>query len=278
MTIVNMEITQLDSWKTVWREHYDFQLESILTNETVGMDWKKVGVAFLNSIDKNMNEILNDFFQIRLLFDEVNRENLMFNGVSNILNGFKLSQCFAHDEGIVKFFNENQQLIFDPFVLESEMMAEFVAVTDDEHYFFLNIRIYEYDSNRIDFDFEYQTPEDKEKFAQFQASIKNGPLNVNDFEINEDDEDQEVSVEALRKLAELKFTQLKNALRWQKDFESIELQKCGEEDDEICYLIQIYDKSISMTTISCTKTGWNIQWGSSITASLKAVIEKVMNT
>lgn len=266
------------SWKEMWQEVFNEELSKILLIEH-DIGWKKAGVAFLNSMDKYMESVLVDLSKIRVIFDEMGAELIMLKGIQNLV-----SEEYFWDSkyGIIRRFDENSHICFDPFVLENEMMAEFCGSTgDDEHYFFLNIRIYEDESERIDFDLEYQTLEDIKRWEEHQNFLKNTPLRImsdEDFEDDEEnDEEMEADEELLKGLSEMKFNQLKDSLRWQVAFDSIELQKHIDENGETVYLIQISDKTISFTTITCDKKGWRIHWGSSTPVELKTLIEDVMN-
>lgn len=164
------------------------------------------------------------------------------------------------------------------------MMAEFVAGID-EPYFYLNIRIYEYYSNRIDFDLEYQDLEDIKRHKEHLASlekyrINNGFLKVEDYDVVDDEDeefdDEPADNESVKLLSEMVFHKLKEALQWDNSFDSIKLQYEINECSEFIYYIQIYDNSLSLTTITCDKIGMKIHWGSSTPASLKTAIEKAI--
>ena len=43
------------------------------------------------------------------------------------------------------------------------------------------------------------------------------------------------------------------------------------------HLIQIYDFSTSLTTITCHETGYNFHWGSSTPVELKTIVERIMS-
>ncbi len=260
------------SWKKQWQEVYNEELSKILSIEH-DINWKKTGVAFLDSMNKIMASVLVDLSKIRAIFDEMSAETIMLKGIKNLV-----SEEYFWDSkyGIIRRFDENSHICFDPFVLETEMMAEFVGYKE-EPYFFLNIRIYEDDSERIDFDLEYQTLEDIKSFEEHQNFLKNSSLRfMCDEEFEDEDEELEATGEMLKGLSEMKFNNLKDSLRWQNAFDSIELQEHVNDNGETVYLIQIYDKTISLTTITCDKKGWRINWGSSTPRSLKSVILNTM--
>jgi hypothetical protein len=49
-------------------------------------------------------------------------------------------------------YNENQQLNFDPYGLENEMMAEYIGTTKDD--FFLSMVMYEEQPQKLYFEIE----------------------------------------------------------------------------------------------------------------------------
>lgn len=170
MTTATM--TTMEQWKGQWKEFYNKELENILNNEKISSKEKKNGVTFLTSVNENMNGVLADLYKIRCIFDVMSVEHIMAEGVKNLLNNdysFQKGIYGDNNWGIIRKFDDNSQIHFDPFILEHEMMAEFVARTGNDNSYFLNIRIYEHDSERIDFDFE--EPSIKIDFGFIQSSI-----------------------------------------------------------------------------------------------------------
>jgi hypothetical protein len=78
----------------------------------------------------------------------------------------------------------------------------------------------------------------------------------------------------LKRLVQMKLKQLDEVLEKHVNF--IELQEDIDENGEIYYLIQISDLTVSLTTITCNKKGWDIRWGSSTPRHIKTLIDNVM--
>ncbi|MCM3411868.1 hypothetical protein [Metabacillus litoralis] len=83
--------------------------------------------------------------------------------------------------------------------------------------------------------------------------------------------------EKLEILVDWKLAELDEAFENEPFVEYIDLKEHTNENDELYYLIQIADKSDSLTTIKCDKVGYNIHWGSSTPVFIKSIIENVMN-
>ncbi|WP_045522738.1 hypothetical protein [Neobacillus niacini] len=140
-------------WRMQWQKFYHEELEKILNDEILELDEIKAGTRFLKSLDENMNNILADLKHISEAFEEYEIGEIMFYGAKNLFGEeFEYKDCFGQQIGIVKFYNENYQLIFDPFVLEDEMKAEFIARNDG---FFFTINLYESNPEEIYFFIEY---------------------------------------------------------------------------------------------------------------------------
>ncbi|MHC5529505.1 hypothetical protein [Priestia megaterium] len=75
----------------------------------------------------------------------------------------------------------------------------------------------------------------------------------------------------LKQLVEMRFWGIKNALK--KLVKSVELEL--NENDK--HLIQIYDHTASLTTITCHEKGYNIHWGSGTPAQIKTIVNDIMD-
>ncbi|PGE07857.1 hypothetical protein COM54_22110 [Bacillus toyonensis] len=167
----NMELTQLDTWKAKWQEFFATETFGLMSHKSLSTEKKIERFEFLNSVAKIMDNVLSDLYEIRYVFDNMYINEIVFHGVKNLFGeGFEFKECFGNDKGIVKFYNENHQLIFDPFVLEDIMKAEFIATSNAD--FFFTINIYEDEPERIDFYLEYSTPEDEERFKKLQRALE----------------------------------------------------------------------------------------------------------
>ncbi|MFF2591078.1 hypothetical protein ACFVSS_25220 [Peribacillus butanolivorans] len=93
------------------------------------------------------------------------------------------------------------------------------------------------------------------------------------------EEEESVIIEGkeLERLVDWKVSELDDVFEEEEYVDSIDLHEETDENGETYYLIQIYDMSLSMTTIRCDKKGYKIHFGSSTPVHIKTRIENVMN-
>ncbi|MDM5359684.1 hypothetical protein [Peribacillus sp. ACCC06369] len=94
--------------------------------------------------------------------------------------------------------------------------------------------------------------------------------------IIEDKESVIIQGKDLLRLVEWKLSELDDAFEEDESVDYIEFEEKTDENGEPYFLFQIYDMSISMTTVRCDKKGFNIHFGSSTPRHVKTVIQNVM--
>ncbi|MGU3395008.1 hypothetical protein ACNHOZ_12685 [Priestia sp. D51] len=77
----------------------------------------------------------------------------------------------------------------------------------------------------------------------------------------------------LKQLVEMRFWEIEDAL--EELVKKVELQLDKNGNDK--HLIQIYDYTASLTTITCHETGCNIHWGSGTPSNVKTIVNDIMN-
>lgn len=86
-----------------------------------------------------------------------------------------------------------------------------------------------------------------------------------------------IAGEFLKDLVEFKFDELQDVFEDDEFITNIELEFDQVFQGRIVHLIQISDKTYSLTTITCHEKGYSFHWGSSTPSALKAKIESVMD-
>ncbi|PHD69881.1 hypothetical protein COF40_14325 [Bacillus toyonensis] len=80
--------------------------------------------------------------------------------------------------------------------------------------------------------------------------------------------------EDLKILVRARFEEMKDAL--ENEVDEITYEESVDENGETICSIFVHDKTISLTSIRCDKTGWNIHWGSSTPVYIKEEIRTIM--
>ncbi|MEH7330504.1 hypothetical protein CN330_12145 [Priestia megaterium] len=83
--------------------------------------------------------------------------------------------------------------------------------------------------------------------------------------------------EFLKDLVEFKFDELQDAFEDDEFITNMELEFDQTYMGKNVHLIQISDKTYSLTTITCHEKGYSFHWGSSTPSALKAKIESIMD-
>ncbi|CAK8580900.1 hypothetical protein [Priestia megaterium] len=81
--------------------------------------------------------------------------------------------------------------------------------------------------------------------------------------------------EGLKRVVEMKALKIKDALKGMVEDVGLELDE--NVNGKNVHLIQITDKTISLTTITCHETGFNIHWGSGTPSNVKTIVNDIMN-
>ncbi|MED3980892.1 hypothetical protein [Priestia megaterium] len=79
--------------------------------------------------------------------------------------------------------------------------------------------------------------------------------------------------EQLKRLVEMKFWEIEDALEELVEEVELELDENGNDK----HFIQIYDFTASLTTITCHETGYHFHWGSSTPVEIKTIVEDIMD-
>jgi hypothetical protein len=82
----------------------------------------------------------------------------------------------------------------------------------------------------------------------------------------------------LERMVHWKSSELEEALEDLDFLDETYFYQKADNNGEPIYLIQILDKSCSMTTITCHKHGYNFHWGNSTPGFIRAKIEEVMDS
>ncbi|OSY00325.1 hypothetical protein BTJ45_02931 [Bacillus mycoides] len=80
--------------------------------------------------------------------------------------------------------------------------------------------------------------------------------------------------EDLKRLVRMNFEEMKRVLKGK--INDIEYEESVDENGELICSIYVYDKTISMTSITCHKKGYNVHWGNSTTWDIKEEIQSIM--
>lgn len=83
-----------------------------------------------------------------------------------------------------------------------------------------------------------------------------------------------ITGEDLKELVQMKFEEMKDAL--ENEVDEITYKESVDENGETICSILVHDKTISLTSIKCDKTGFNIHWGNSTPVYIKSAIEEIM--
>lgn len=83
-----------------------------------------------------------------------------------------------------------------------------------------------------------------------------------------------VTGEDLKELVQMKFEEIKDTL--ENEVDEITYKESVDENGETICSICVYDRTTSMTSIKCDKTGFNIHWGNSTPVYIKSAIEEIM--
>ncbi|MFK4391509.1 hypothetical protein ABH916_003437 [Peribacillus frigoritolerans] len=96
--------------------------------------------------------------------------------------------------------------------------------------------------------------------------------------IIEDTESVIIKGKDLLRLVDWKVSELDDVFEDEEYLDYIaEPEEKTDENGELYYLIQIFDKSESLTTIRCDKNGYKIHFGSNTPRHMKTAIENVMD-
>ncbi|WP_349346487.1 hypothetical protein [Priestia megaterium] len=77
----------------------------------------------------------------------------------------------------------------------------------------------------------------------------------------------------LKQLVEMRFWEIEDALEELVKKAELKLDKNGNDK----HLIQIYDHTASLTTITCHETGCNIHWGSGTPSNIKKIVLDILD-
>jgi len=140
-----------------WENHYNEALNDILTDESLSIEKRTEGIKFLSYVDNSMkNFILSEFESISDTFKKCDLIEVLLVGLDNLFDKAQYeeqSHMLGNQTGIIKKFDDYSQIEFDPFVLETQMLAEYTVKKDG---WYLTLHMYEDEPTELRFtEFEY---------------------------------------------------------------------------------------------------------------------------
>ncbi|WHY28120.1 hypothetical protein [Bacillus wiedmannii] len=127
------ELTTLTIWESQWKEFFNEQYVKLMKNESYSVEMKKFGLSFLNSIYRNMEDVLYDFYQISAIlskFEDLDSKQLLFKAAKKI--GCEIEELYGTgDKSLVKRFDENSYIQLMSVILPHDEPIVFPIVSYD---------------------------------------------------------------------------------------------------------------------------------------------------
>lgn len=127
------ELTTLTIWESQWKEFFNEQYVKLMKNESYSVEMKKFGLSFLNSIYRNMEDVLYNFYQISTIlskFEDLDSKQLLFKTAKKI--GCKIEALYGPDDkSLVKRFDENSYIQLMSVILPHDKPIVFPIVSYD---------------------------------------------------------------------------------------------------------------------------------------------------
>ncbi|MCC2444238.1 hypothetical protein OCB02_08795 [Bacillus cereus] len=127
------ELTTLITWESQWKEFFNEQYLTLMKNESNSVEMKKFGLSFLNSIYRNMEDVLHNFYQISAIlskFEDLDGKQLLFKAAKKI--GCEIEELYGTgDKSLVKRFDENSYIQLMSVILPHDEPIVFPIVSYD---------------------------------------------------------------------------------------------------------------------------------------------------
>ncbi|WP_144491943.1 MULTISPECIES: hypothetical protein [Bacillus cereus group] len=127
------ELTTLIVWESQWKEFFNEQYVQLMKNESNTVEMKKFGLSFLNSIYRNMEDVLYNFYQISAIlskFEDLDSKQLLFKAAKKI--GCEIEELYGTgDKSLVKRFDENSYIQLMSIILPHDKPIVFPIVSYD---------------------------------------------------------------------------------------------------------------------------------------------------
>lgn len=127
------ELTILTIWESQWKEFFNEQYVKLMKNESYSVEMKKFGFSFLNSVYRNMEDVLYNFYQISTIlskFKDLDSKQLLFKAAKKI--GCEIDELYGTgDKSLVKRFDENSYIQLMSVILPHDEPIVFPIVAYD---------------------------------------------------------------------------------------------------------------------------------------------------
>lgn len=137
MTNLELKANVTNNTRKNWKSFYYSTLSQIVKSETISFEEKENGVEFLKLVDENMGNVLADLEKVSQHLSNMTYEQIMTIGVENIFGDDyeEKEGIYGREIGNIKKYNEFSHLSIDPYVVEGEMIVEYMASRRDGFFF-----------------------------------------------------------------------------------------------------------------------------------------------